>query len=124
MAIFFETKRLPKLKDFGSWNTWHYFLKSLWLFFPPLLFIVLAFFTFWVLLQGQDLIIITIKSPDKDFVAGVYACFIISLVFWVYMTWYSTRLVSHAKYFQQPDDNIIWEVFQVQTPRILAFTCI
>src|SRR5687768_4275787 len=122
--IVFETRRLPKLRDFGSLNTWHYFLKSLWLFFPPLLFILLAFFVFWVLPQGKDLMIITIRSPDRDFIAGVYACFIIALLFWVYITWYSTRLVAHAKHFMQPDDNIIWEVFRVQTPRIMAFSCL
>jgi len=119
-----ETRRLPKLRDFGSLNTWHYFLKALWLFFPSLVFLIVAFFAFWVLPQGKDLMIITLKSPDRDFIAGVYACFIIALIFWVYITWHSTRLVAQARHFMQPDDSIIWEVFRVQTPRILAFTCI
>lgn len=65
-----------------------------------------------------------IALEDNKGISYVFACFILALVFWVYITWYSTRLVAKAKDLQEPDHHHIWKAFLVHTPRILAFTCI
>src|SRR5688572_31745491 len=98
MALSRETKRLLIWTDFFVANTWRYLLKSLWLFFPPILFIVLAWYIFWHLPQGKDLLVIALESPENVDFSAEFACFVIALLFWVYMTWYSTRLVAKAKH--------------------------
>lgn len=124
MAISRENKRLLLLGEFFIAHTWRYLLRSLWLFFPAILFILLAYFTFWLLPQGKDLMVITLENPAGHTAFLEILTFLIALVFWVYVTWYSTRLVARAKQFQEPVHDSIWEIFSVQTPRILAFTCI
>lgn len=124
MAISRENKRLLLLGEFFVAHTWRYLLRSLWLFFPAILFILLAYCTFWLLPQGKDLMVITLENPAGHTALLEFSTFIIALVFWVYVTWYSTRLVARAKQFQEPVHDSIWEIFSVQTPRILAFTCI
>ncbi|HEX7846256.1 MAG TPA: patatin-like phospholipase family protein [Chitinophagaceae bacterium] len=122
MPLFKETKRLLYYKDLFDGSFWRYLVQSLWLFFPPLIFVVLAYFCFWHITQGKDLMAIALED-DKG-ISYVFACFILALVFWVYVTWYSTRLVAKAKDLQEGDQHHIWKAFQVHTPRILAFTCI
>ncbi|MBS1759294.1 MAG: hypothetical protein JST23_04140 [Bacteroidetes bacterium] len=124
MAISRENKRLLLLGEFFVAHTWRYLLRSLWLFFPAILFILLAYCIFWLLPQGKDLIVITLENPQGHTAFLEFLTFIIALVFWVYVTWYSTRLVARAKQFQEPVHDSIWDIFRVQTPRILAFTCI
>ncbi len=105
-------------------NTRQYVLRAIWIFFPSILFILLAFFIFWKLPQGKDLMVITLEDPKGKSTIVEFMCFVIALVFWVYVTWYSTRLVARAKHFQHPDNNPTWERLRIQAPRILAFTCI
>lgn len=119
-----ENKRLLQPGEFFLARTWRYLLRSLWLFFPAILFLLLGYFTLWHLTQGKDLMVITLEDPKGRSTMVEFLCFVIALVFWVYVTWYSTRLVARAKQFQEPDENPIWEIFRVQTPRILAFSCI
>ncbi len=73
---------------------------------------------FWQLSQGKDLMIITLENRK------VFGLFLLALVFWVYITWYSSRLVAKAKEFQEPDSHPMWLTLRIQGPRILAFTCI
>ena len=74
-------------------------LKSLWLFFPSVLFLLLVTLCFWMLSQGKDLIIaFTENGKAKVF-------FFIAIAFWVYVTWYSSRIISYLKKTQQ--DNYI-----------------
>ncbi|MEK7224173.1 MAG: hypothetical protein AAB221_00635, partial [Bacteroidota bacterium] len=98
MPLSKENKRLLKLGEFFVVHTWHYLLRTLWLFFPPILFLLLAYFTFWHVTQGKDLMVITLENPKGKTTVVEFLCFIVALVFWVYVTWYSTRIVGRAKH--------------------------
>jgi hypothetical protein len=124
MPLSRENRRLLLLGEFFIARTWRNLLRSLWLFFPAILFLALAYFLFWILPQGKDLMVITLENPKGRTAILEFFCFIIALLFWVYVTWYSTRIVARAKHFQEPEDDSVWEIFRVQSPRILAFTCI
>ncbi len=117
-----ETKRLLYYSDLFIANFWRYLLHSLWLFFPPILFVALAYLVFWHIPQGKDLIVIALQNSKLS--PYVFSCFILALIFWVYVTWYSTRMVARANQFERPDDHGMASVFRVQSPRILAFSCI
>ena len=123
MALSKETKRILYYSDLLIANFWRYLLKALWLFFPPILFLLLAYASFWHILQGRDLMVIALQNESR-MAPYVFACFILALIFWVYVTWYSTRLVAKARDFQEPNPHHIWEAFLEQSPRILAFSCI
>lgn len=72
-------------------------LKSLWLFFPGILFVVLAIWCFWTLGQGKDIIVaFTENAKAKSF-------FFIAIAFWVYVSWYSARIVAYLKQSRQED---------------------
>jgi hypothetical protein len=122
MAETKETKRLLYYSDLLIANFWRYLVQSLWLFFPSILFLLMAYFMFWHLPQGKDLIVISLQNAK--FSPAIFPCFILALIFWVYVTWYSTRIVARANHFVNPNHHNIATVFRVQTPRILAFTCI
>ena len=79
---------------------------------------------FWHLTQGKDLIVITLEDPKGQSTLTEFICFVVALVFWVYVTWYSTRIIAKAKDFQHPEEDSTWEIFLVQTPRVFAFTCL
>lgn len=123
MRLVQGTKQLLNHRDVLLAATWRYFVQAMWLFFPPILFLLLAHFCFWHVTQGKDLMVIALEDRHH-MVSPVFFCFIIALVFWVIVTWYSTRIVAKAKEFQEPDHHNIWKIFLVQTPRVLAFTCI
>jgi Patatin-like phospholipase len=122
MAETKETKRLLYYSDLLIANFWRYLVQSLWLFFPSILFLIMAYFMFWHLPQGKDLIVISLQNAK--FSPAIFPCFILALIFWVYVTWYSTRIVARANQFVNPNHHNIAAVFRVQTPRILAFSCI
>lgn len=124
MTALRENKRLLKIREFFKSHTRRYLLRALWLFFPSLLFLLLAYFVFWHLTQGKDLMMITLENPKGKSTMIEFLCFVVALVFWVYVTWYSTRLVARAKHFMEPDNDPTWAILRVQTPRILAFSCI
>lgn len=124
MMLSRENKKLLVLGHFFLWHTWRCLLRSLWLFFPAILFLFAAYFAFWQITQGRDLMVITLENPDDKNSIYEFSCFVVALIFWVYVTWYSTRIVAQAKQFQDPDDDPVWEIFRIQAPRILAFTCI
>ena len=117
-----ETQRLLYYSDLFIANFWRYLVKSLWLFFPSLLFLLLAYFLFWHLPQGKDLIVISLQNAK--FSQAIFPCFILALIFWAYVTWYTRRVVARAEHFQNPNHHTIATVFRVQSPRILAFSCI
>ena len=124
MALSRENKRLLLLGEFFVAHTWRCLLRSLWLFFPAILFILLGYFIFWHVVQGKDLMVITLEDPKGKSTMAEFICFVVALIFWVYVTWYSTRIVARAQQFQNPDDDAIWEIFRLQAPRVLAFTCL
>src|SRR5215467_6278037 len=72
-------------------------LKSIWLFFPGILFLLLFIWCFWSLGQGKDLIIaFTENGKAKVF-------FFIAISFWIYVSWYSSRIISYQKLFKQQE---------------------
>src|SRR5688572_10673731 len=63
--------------------------KSLWVFFPGTLFLLLALWCFWSLSQGKDLIYAFAENSKSK----LY--FFIAVAFWVYVSWYSSRIISY-----------------------------
>lgn len=110
-------KKNISLPDIITLDFWRYFSKALFLFFPSILFLVFAYLAFWTLGPAKDLMVI---SLEKEHVFGY--C-LIALIFWTYVTWYSSRLVAKAKQFKHPDENYIWAALLMQFPRVLGFTC-
>ena len=79
-------------------------LKSLWLFFPGILFLLLPIFCFWTLGQGKDIIVAFIdNNSSQSFFHFNYTRTVFFLVigFWVYVSWYSSRIISYIKKKQQ-----------------------
>ena len=104
-------------RDLLTVDFYRYLIRACALFLPGILFLVLTYFCFWKLTQGKDLMIITLEHYDT------FAYFILAQIFWAYVTWYSSRIVGKAKYFQQRNDHPVWTTFRVQGPRLMAFTC-
>jgi hypothetical protein len=96
--------------------------KAIWLFFPSLLFLVLALFACWYLTQGKDVMQRTIEQPK------IFYSFVIATVFWVYITWFSSRIIGKVKYAslsRKPDkEERFMGRFLIQMPRFLSFTCL
>lgn len=97
--------------------------KSLWLFFPAILFLLLALTAFWKLSQGIDLLERTLEN------GRIFALFITAQVFWTYITWYTCYIISKIKLAALPqhttDEDIIhWRRMLIQMPRFLAFTAL
>lgn len=95
----------------------------MWLFFPAIIFLLLALTAFWKLGQGIDLMERTLEN------GRIFALFITAQVFWTYITWYSCYIISKIKLAALPDhttdeDIIHWRRMLIQMPRFLAFTSI
>ncbi len=113
-----QSKKVIHYRDLFVGDFWRYFVRAVWLFFPTILFLFFAYICFWKLSQGKDVMIITLENRK------VFGLFLLALVFWVMITWYTTRLVAKAKEFLETDKHLMWLTLRVQGPRILAFTCI
>lgn len=72
-------------------------LKSLWVFFPGILFIVLAIWCFWILGQGKDLVVAFTENHKAK------AFFFIAIAFWIYVSWYSSRIIAYLKKSRQEE---------------------
>jgi hypothetical protein len=72
-------------------------LKSIWLFFPGILFVLLAMWCFWSLNQGKDLIVAFTENNQ----ARIF--FFIAIGFWIYVSWYSARIVAYLKKSKQEE---------------------
>lgn len=72
-----------------------FLFKSLWLFFPAILFIVLGVWCFWKLGQGKDIIVAFGENPR----AKIY--FFLAVALWAYVSWYASRIVSYQKEYRQ-----------------------
>ena len=92
------------------------FLKAFWLFFPSVLFISLTILCFWVRGQGKD-ILLAFAAADKQFFRLV---FYFVVAFWVYMTWYSSRVIGHIK----ATDERIPHGFLDNYPRLAGNACL
>lgn len=118
MATAKTDKKIIGYRDLFVGDFWRYFVKSVWLFFPAILFLLFGYMCFWELSQGKDVMIITLENRK------VFGLFLLALIFWVVATWYSSRLVGKAKAIQQEDKNLMWRTLRIHAPRILGFTCI
>ena len=67
------------------------FLRYVWLIFPACLFLFAAYSCFWGLSQGKDLLISSLESEWRVSVLWI------AVVFWVFATWYSSRILVYKK---------------------------
>jgi hypothetical protein len=121
-------------------------LKSIWLFFPSIFFIALTFACFIALGQGKDIIIsFTENTRQGNGIRPllinllIKLTFFIAIAFWVYVSWYSSRIVAYAKLFRQrryasqfkpavPEKQFgtLYEVQQLfldSFPRLVGYAC-
>ena len=122
-------------------------LKSIWLFFPAILFILLTFTCFITLGQGKDIVISftenTRKGPGISVVlinVLIKLTFFIAIAFWVYVSWFSSRIVAYTKIYRQkayadqfkpalPETEFgtVYEVrktFLDSFPRLVGYACL
>ena len=90
-------------------------LKSIWLFFPSILFIFLTIFCFWIEGQGKD-ILVAFTEPDRR---GFRIFFFVAVGFWVYVTWYSSRVIGYIKLRRRP----FLSAFLYNYPRLGGNAC-
>lgn len=97
-------------------------LRAIWLFFPSILFLILAQVSFWYLVQGRDLMQLTLEQSK------IFYTFIIGTIFWVYTTWYTSRIIGKIIYSslsRNPGkEERFWGRFLIQMPRFLSFSCL
>lgn len=116
-------KESINFKDLFTLHFLRALFKSLWLFFPAILFLLLAWASFWQLSQGKDLLQRTLEDRR------IFALFIVAEIFWTYITWYTCYMISKIKLDRLPDhtedkDTIHWRRMLTQMPRFLAFSCL
>ena len=88
--------------------------RSLWIFFPLFIFLLLCAMAFIKLTQGKDLIVLSSEKP------GNYFFFLVALTCLSLVGWYGGRLVANAKEAAQPDYLQPWWFRHV--PRLIGFT--
>ena len=81
-------------------------LKSAWLFFPGMIFLLFAIFCFWVAGQGKDILVAFTENTSRTIFSINYTriIFFIAIGFWAYVAWYSARIISYIKKIRQEDD--------------------
>ncbi|MBC7828944.1 MAG: patatin-like phospholipase family protein [Chitinophagaceae bacterium] len=81
-------------------------LKSLWVFFPGILFLLLTIFCFWKLGQGKDIIVAFTENKSRTIFGLNYTriVFFLAIGFWIYVSWYSSRIISYIKKTKQQRD--------------------
>ncbi|MEO5684044.1 MAG: hypothetical protein ABIQ88_15485 [Chitinophagaceae bacterium] len=121
-------------------------LKSIWLFFPSILFILLTFACFIKLGQGKDILISFTENhnpgktlPNVLINILLKLTFFVAIAFWAYVSWYSSRIVAYGKLYRQkkyanqfkptlPEDkfNSVYEIqqrFLDVFPRLAGYGC-
>lgn len=111
------TAKQLTFRDVFTVDFWRYLIRAGSLFLPGIIFLVLGYYAFWKIIQGKDLMVITLEHQDT------FAYFILAITYWAYVTWYSSRIVGKARYFHNEDNNPIWTTFRVLGPRLMSFTC-
>lgn len=85
-------------------------LKSVWVFFPGILMLILPIFCFWMLGQGKDIIVAFIdnRPSGNSMIAFNYfrLIFFIAIGFWAYVSWFSSRIISYIKKKQQIETQL------------------
>ena len=80
--------------------------KTIWLFFPGIIFLIFSIFVFWTLGQGKDIIVAFTENTSKTIFSLNYTriIFFVAIGFWAYVSWYSSRIISYIKKTRQKDD--------------------
>ncbi|MGH2647027.1 MAG: hypothetical protein ACRDE8_05640, partial [Ginsengibacter sp.] len=80
--------------------------KSIWLFFPGIIFLLFGIFCFWTLGQGKDIIVAFTENTSRTILSLNYTriIFFVAIGFWAYVTWYSARIISYIQEKKQKDD--------------------
>ncbi|MGZ4091153.1 MAG: patatin-like phospholipase family protein, partial [Bacteroidia bacterium] len=80
--------------------------KSIWLFFPGIIFLLFGIFCFWTLGQGKDIIVAFTENTSKTILSINYTriIFFVAIGFWAYVSWYSARIISYIKKTKQKDE--------------------
>jgi hypothetical protein len=93
-------------------------LASAWLYFPSLLFLLLVQTAFWTQVQGQDIMLAFAESNRNVF----RFFFFLAAGFWIYLTWFSSRIVGEMKQQQTriPADPIT-DLFRDKYPRLAGY---
>lgn len=80
-------------------------LKSIWLFFPGILFLFFSIFLFWMLGQGKDIIVAFTENREGmvGHINYTRIVFFLAIGFWVYVSWYSSRVIASMKRTKQED---------------------
>jgi hypothetical protein len=84
-------------RSIGSWlvkmaQIFSTLFQYIYLLFPNVLFLILGLYAFWALPQGKDLLLISIQEKKWAFTFVM-----MSMVFWVFVTWYGGRIVVYQK---------------------------
>ena len=121
-------------------------LKSLWLFFPSVVFILLTYACFLSLSQGKDILISFTENARKgnDFNTicnniAIKFTFFMAIGFWAYVSWYTSRIVAYGKLYRQRNyadqfaptlaEDKFGTVFEIQqrfldvVPRLVGYAC-
>ena len=79
-------------------------MQAIWMFFPGILFLLLTVFCFWISGQGKDIIAAFVNNrgstPTNGIMAGINfsrITFFLAIGFWVYVSWYSSRVIAYIK---------------------------
>ncbi|WP_290708574.1 hypothetical protein [Flavihumibacter sp. CACIAM 22H1] len=116
-------------------------MRCCWLFFPSLVFIMLAMLVFSQLSQGRDILIsFTETAGSFGHVLFAKLIFLIAIFFWVYVSWYSSRMVGYIKEYQHREavriiDPVLSDEkyeslyamelrFLERFPRIIGYSCL
>lgn len=94
-------------------------LKTFWTFFPSLLFIFLTLYCFWLQSAGQDIIVAFTEQRPLGSLSRVV--FFLAIAFWVYVTWYSSRMVGYIKQ-RRPQDPLGLAILDAY-PRLAGHAC-
>lgn len=94
------------------------YLRIFVVFAASILLLVLAAWCFWWLPQGVDIIV---KATETRW-SGIVL--LLMLFFWVYVNWYSGRILVYHKNQHFSWQPVGWEpVLMVHMPRLLGFLC-
>lgn len=87
-------------------------LKSVWIFFPGFLFLLLTIACFWMAGQGKDIIIAFTQNEARSVSLNSFSwnytriIFFVAIGFWVYVSWYSSRIISYIKKTKQDEPAV------------------
>jgi predicted acylesterase/phospholipase RssA len=66
-------------------------LRMAWYLFPAVFFLMATYACFWTLSQGKDVLISAIEKQGANWIV------LLSLIFWVLITWYTGRILIYHK---------------------------